>query len=554
MSSRRAFLSQLASTGASLPALGAFVEHLTSSTAAEPRLARPTPAQRAWQDLEIGMFVHFAPNTWQDREYDDRSTPLTAITPDIDTEQWADVATAMGARYIVFVAKHVGGFCMWQTETSDYSVRNTPWRGGRGDVMADLARSCRKRGLGLGVYLSPRDDHHGAGLSGKCETPEKQAVYNKTARQQLTELTTRYGRLVEIWFDGSSVIPVGDLLAAHAPGSMIFQGPHATIRWVGNELGFAPYPLWNAIDRGDALTGTATSLHGDTLGDTWIPVEVDVSMRRPNWFWSTTNESNLLSLDSLIEIYYRSVGRGAQLLLNMSPDRSGRIADRDASRAAEFGAAIARRFGTAVGRSSGIGSQVEIRLAEARAIDHVVIQEDLAFGERVRGYRIEGLTSEGWQRLGDGLSIGHKRIHPVGAHQVRALRLVVAASGARPHIRQFSAFAAGVDPPSTWNHSVDVWADDEVGKWKGEAFEVDITKRVDAPGEYRVRFVAEGGQAFRLGEIDLRVSGASRRELIRRVPGRSDIFIATIPRASQPAVLRGRITGASRGSVLVRSL
>ncbi len=122
--------------------------------------AIPSSDQIAWQDLEIGMFVHFAPNTWQDTEYDNLSTPVSEINPaKLDTDQWAQTAIDLGAKYIVFVAKHVGGFCMWQTETTDYGIRNTPWRGGRGDVLADVSASCRKHGLKLGVYVSPRDDH-----------------------------------------------------------------------------------------------------------------------------------------------------------------------------------------------------------------------------------------------------------------------------------------------------------------------------------------------------------------------------------------------------------
>ena len=167
--------------------------------------------------------------------------------------------------------------------------------------MADLARSCAKRGLKLGVYLSPRDDSLGAGQSGRCATPESQAVYDQLCRRQLTELLTRYGPMVEIWFDGSSIVPVGDILARHAGTAMIFQGPHATIRWVGNEDGFSPYPAWNSLPNADAKTGIATSMHGDPSGDTWMPNEVDVSIRRPNWFWHTDNEKNLLTTDQLIE-------------------------------------------------------------------------------------------------------------------------------------------------------------------------------------------------------------------------------------------------------------
>lgn len=173
-------------------------------------LARPSPQQQAWQDLELGMFVHFAPNTWQDVESDNLSTPLSKIDPaGLDTDQWAATALSMGARYIVFVAKHQGGFCMWQTQTTSYGIRNTSWRGGKGDVLSDVAVSCRKYGLKLGVYLCPRDDHFGAMTGGICKTAELQASYNLMYREQLTEVLSRYGELVEIWFDGSTGTPIG---------------------------------------------------------------------------------------------------------------------------------------------------------------------------------------------------------------------------------------------------------------------------------------------------------------------------------------------------------
>ena len=285
---RRHFIQSIIGASAALPfGHGAALALAGSASAPQRKLAVPTPDQTAWQDLEIGMFVHIAPNTWQDREYDDRSTPLSAINPaQLNTDQWAESALGLGARYIVFVAKHVGGFCMWQTETTDYGIRNTPWRNGKGDVMADLSQSCRKRGLKLGVYLSPQDENFGAATGGRCKTPELQRAYNALYRRQLTEVLTRYGEIVEIWFDGSLVVPVGDILKAHAPHAMIFQGPFATIRWVGNEDGFAPYPAWNAVAKSDAESGVSTAMHCDPNGSVWLPIESDVSILRPNWFWS----------------------------------------------------------------------------------------------------------------------------------------------------------------------------------------------------------------------------------------------------------------------------
>ena len=170
-----------------------------------------------------------------------------------------ETAVGLGARYVVLVAKHVGGFCLWQTDTTDYSIKGTPWKGGRGDVMADLSASCARRGIRLGVYLSPRDDSQGAGNAGRCPDADRQSAYDLLYRRQLTELLTRYGPIVELWLDGSSVVPTGDLVRRFAPAAMVFQGPQATIRWVGNEDGFAPYPAWNALSRADAATGIATS-------------------------------------------------------------------------------------------------------------------------------------------------------------------------------------------------------------------------------------------------------------------------------------------------------
>jgi len=444
MTDRREFVESLLAAGAALPVVG-------RGGAGTTTYNLPTANQLHWADLEIGMFVHFAPNTWQDREYDDRSTPLSAINPGIGTDQWAEVARDLGARYVVMVAKHVGGFCMWQTQTSSYGIKETPWKRGRGDVMADLSASCRRLGLGLGVYLSPRDDTFGAAKGGKCATPEKQAAYDAVYRRQLTELLTRYGDLVEIWFDGSIVVPVCDIVRAHAPHAAVFQGPCASIRWVGNEDGFAPYPCWNALPKRAAATGEATARDSDPDGDAWLPSEVDVSIRRPNWFWSTTDQSFLLTLDQLLEIYYRSVGRGAQLLLNIPPDRTGHIAAEDAARAKQFGAEIRRRFGRSVAETHGTGREIVLHLPSRRVVDHVVIEEDLRGGERVRGYRLWGRASGAWLPLGRGSAVGHKRIQPIASSELDAVRLEITESAAAPRIRRLAAYATHAMPPQAWD-------------------------------------------------------------------------------------------------------
>ncbi len=413
----------------------------------KPALARPTPEQAAWQDLEVGMFIHFAPNTWQNQEYDDLSTPLGQINPEkLDTDQWVAVARSMGARYIVFVAKHAGGFCTWQTDSTDYGIKNTPWRGGKGDVLGDLAASCRKAGVPLGVYLSPQDVKHGAAVGGKCKDAQSQEAYDKLYRRQLTEVLSRYGQLIEVWFDGSLVVEVGDILKTHAPKAMIFQGQYATIRWVGNEGGFAPYPAWNAVAsaKPPAQYGVYTAQDGAPDGDRWLPNEVDTVSVTPHfWFWNSKPERKPRTLDDLVSCYYRSVGHGAVLLLNETPDRSGLIPEAEARRAAEFGAEIQRRFGKAIAEMKGRGTIVELALPQPARIDHVVTMEEITEGERVRQYAIEALVDGSWKEVCRGTAIGHKKIDAFAPVETANLRLRVTKSAAEPVIRRLAAFRVG---------------------------------------------------------------------------------------------------------------
>ncbi len=544
---RRAFLASAAATAAafSLPKI-ALAQSL-------PR-AIPTADQLSWQDLEIGMFVHFAPNTWQDKEGDDLSTPLSAIHPDIDTDNWADCAVNLGARYIVFVAKHQGGFCMWQTQTTKYSIAHTPWKNGRGDVLADLSVSCRKRGLRLGVYLSPRDDYFGAGLGGMCKDPARQPAYNAMYREQLTEVLTRYGQMIEVWFDGSSVVPTSDLVRKYAPHAAIFQGPDATIRWVGNENGFAPYPLWDAESKADARSGVSTSMHGDPSGDAWIPVECDVSIRRPNWFWSTTNVRNLMTLDQLLEVYYRSVGRGAQLLLNIPANRRGHMPDEDFARAREFGDEIRRRFSKPIAETRGSGPRVELQLAQLAHVDHVILEEDCRYGQRVLSFRIEGLAANGWTALYTGSSIGHKRIVPVAPGEFHALRLNATESIGEAQIRRLAAFNTGVMPPATWDAPARVWAADSAGEWKDHRFEVDLTAKIKEATQYRVRFVPVNGKVAGVEGTELLLDGAPAPHLVRADPAAHDALILTMTAIGQKVILRGMIDGAEQGTILLQKM
>jgi alpha-L-fucosidase len=429
-------------------------------------LAVPTKAQAAWEDLELGMFIHLAPQTWQDHESDDLSTPLSSINPDkLDTDQWCEVAAKMGAKYIVFVAKHEGGFCWWPTDTTDFCVKNTPWRGGKGDVLADLAKSCEKFHIKLGFYLSPQDRKHDVGIGGKAKDPAKQADYEKLYRQQLTEVLTRYGDLCEIWFDGNLVFDVGDILAAHAKDAAIFQGPHATIRWVGNEDGIAPPQTCNTVKSGSKPWGHYTAKDSDLSGDRWLPCECDARIRA-TWFWQTKNEKTLKTVPMLMAMYEQSVGFGAGLLLNNTPDRSGLIPQADAKRSAEFGAEIARVYGRPLGQAKGKGRELVLKLDAPQVIDRVVIMEDITQGERIRRYETDALVNGAWQPLGSGELVGHKRIEACAPVMVEGIRLRVSESVGEPIIRSLEACSTGASaapkatyPPNNPAYKL-VWSDE----------------------------------------------------------------------------------------------
>jgi alpha-L-fucosidase len=407
-------------------------------------LPKPTPAQLAWHDCEIGMFLHFALNTWQDSEGDQLTTPLSQINPtQLDTDQWARTAKSMGAKYLVFVAKHVGGFCWWQTATTDYSVKNIPWRGGKGDVMADVSRSCKKYGLKLGVYLSPADRKHSVEVGGRATDPTKQAEYREMFRTQLTELLSRYGPIFEVWFDGSLIFDVSDILKKYAANSVVFQGPSASIRWVGNEEGIAPYPCWNGAKFDPKTWGTLTAADGNPDGDRWLPSEVDCRMR-DSWFWNSKNASTVKPVDQLMSMYEQSVGHGAVIILNNTPDTTGLIPAPDVARASEFGREIQRRYGLPIVYSQGHGPVVEAMPSSPATIDAAITMEDISEGERIREYVIEGLVDDKWVQLAAGTAIGHKKIDRFDPVRASKVRIRVLKSVGEPLIRRLAVYRTGL--------------------------------------------------------------------------------------------------------------
>ena len=304
---------------------------------------RPTAQQLAWQPLELGLFFHVGINTFFDAEWSEGTLPAAAFDPtELDADQWVRTARDVGAGYVVLTAKHHDGFCLWPTATTLYSVASSPWRGGRGDVVAEVAEACRRYGVGMGVYLSPWD------RNADCYADPE--AYDDFYCEQLTELCTGYGPLTEIWFDGAGSTGrsygwdrIMAVVREHQPDAMVFNMGAPTIRWVGNEDGLAADPVSYVVNRTEltAYDDAVASLGGEV----WLPPECDVSLRR-GWFWSEADGPK--TVEHLLAIWYRSVGMGANLLLNVPPDRRGLLDDADVARLREWRAELDRRFGSPV--------------------------------------------------------------------------------------------------------------------------------------------------------------------------------------------------------------
>ena len=431
--------------------------------AAEPApLVTPNAAQQAWHDMELGMFFHFdipiyKPG-WNWRSFADFPAPNLYQPTKLDTDQWMEAAQALGAKYAIFVAKHCSGFLQWQSDLYPYGVKQSSWRGGKGDVVGAFVESCRKHGIRPGLYASASAngflgvDNPGLVNRGKGGDPEAQARYVKICEQMMTELWTRYGDLFEIWFDGGAIpaakggpdlVPI---LTKHQPQAIVFQGPAGTpnlIRWVGNERGVAPYPCWSTANAGTSEGGTVEkTIGGNPDGTLWVPGECDVPVRNHDWFWAPGGEKKLYSVEQLMQMYGSSVGRNCNLLLNANPGPDGLVPEPDLRRYREFGQEIKRRFGAPLATASGAGASIDLTLTKPQAVSAVSIMEDIASGERIRAYEVEGLTAVGaWTKLCDGVSVGHKRIQTFPATEVAGLRLRITASAAEPKIRQFAVLA-----------------------------------------------------------------------------------------------------------------
>lgn len=464
-------------------------------------LAKPSAVQYKWHEQERIMFIHFGVATWLGKEYDDTGKfDLSRINPtELNTDDWCETAKLWGAKQIIFVAKHVGGFCWWQTNTTDYSVKNIPWKNGKGDLLADIAASCKKYGLNLGVYIYPGDVKYGAGIGsgGKTANPDLQEAYNKVFRQQLTEVLTHYGPMLEVWFDGNCIINIDDILEKHASQSVIFQSKKASIRWPGSESGMLAYPAWNSLSSKDLNSGISTQYNDDPNGDAWAPLEADAPLYNHNWFWNPTNEKKRKTVQNLIDMYYKSVGYGGVMLLNASPDTTGKITDGDKNTYRVFGQAIQQRFSDPLKQlANKKGSTFIISFDKPTPVNHVIIEEDYRYGHRIRNYTVEGKINNQWTVLVNGSSVGRKKIDPFATQKVTVIKLTINSFVNTPLIRLLKVYHVNNYTHNPAPTETNEWQ--ICGNWDTKTFKnnrdtiaLDLNKFITTPGQYEVKFLAD---------------------------------------------------------------
>ncbi|MCE5269032.1 MAG: alpha-L-fucosidase, partial [Planctomycetaceae bacterium] len=327
------------------------------------------------------------------------------------------------------------------------------WRDGRGDIVADYMASCRKSDIRPGVYctvsVNARYKVFEGGLVARSTGPKdpRQVEYSRIAEKMVTELWGNYGPFTYIWFDGGvlsrskggpDIVPILRRLQPHA---VTFGGPPdspaGNSRWAGNEDGQIAYPAWSTVAAWNDFGS------GDPTGKVWQPAECDAPLRNHDWFWRPGREAKLYSLAELVEMYYRSVGRGSNLILNANIDRDGLVPEADLKRLKELGDEIRRRFGHSIAETSGQGAVVELSLDRPTSIDHVILMEQISEGQRVREYVVEGLVGDHWTELCHGQSIGHKRIERFAPVEVSKVRVRSTKHIAEPLIRKLAVYKVG---------------------------------------------------------------------------------------------------------------
>jgi len=429
----------------------------------------PTPQQLEWQQMEFTAFLHFGINTFTGREWGDGTESPELFNPsELDAEQWVRALKDGGFKMAILTAKHHDGFCLWPTATTGYSVKNSPWKDGKGDVVRELRDACEKYGLKFGVYLSPWD------RNAPCygDSP----AYNKFFIEQLTELLSNYGEVHEVWFDGANgegpngkkqvydweaILKTIRTLQPKAVTAIMGDD----VRWVGNEGGLGRETEWSATvltpgsytHSGPSNKALGIIPKAKDLGSReliakaerlyWYPSEVDVSIR-PGWFYHAEQDERVRSLANLVNIYYQSVGCNSVLLLNIPPDRRGLIHEIDVQRIKELSDYLAKTFAdNQVIDGAGLwqartGESKEYDVKPGAMVNTFLIQEDIAQGQRVEDFLVEVYCNGAWQYAAEGTTIGYKRLLRFSDCQPQKIRVTIRGTRAEANISNVGLYYA----------------------------------------------------------------------------------------------------------------
>jgi alpha-L-fucosidase len=437
----------------------------------------PSRQQLAWHEMEFYLFAHFGPNTFTDKEWGEGTEPEDIFNPtNLDCRQWCRIAKAAGAKGIIITAKHHDGFCLWPSKYSTHTVRESKWKNGKGDVLKELSQACKEYGLKFGVYISPWDRNHP-----KYGTAE----YNDVFVNMMKEIFTNYGPIWELWWDGANGEgPNGKkqvydwdrfkkTVKAISPNTVIFSdvGPH--IRWCGNENGIVGETNWNLLDTAGFTPGAGappvdTLNRGNVNGKNWIPAECDVSIR-PGWFYHKEEAEKVKTSEQLFQIYLKSVGRGANLLLNVPPDRRGLISEkdsaalvgfkklRDASFENNFSLEAKKEFhykGIIYKRNEFGDNNREtfqnaldytragfwIKFDSVKKINCIVLKEFINKGQQIRKATLYLLRGTDVVKEMAMTTIGHKRIITFPAENLSAIRFIVNDAKNTPLISEIETY------------------------------------------------------------------------------------------------------------------
>jgi len=465
----------------------------------------PTPQQLSWQQMELTAFLHFGINTFTGREWGDGKEEPALFNPsELNAEQWVRTLKEAGFKMVLLTAKHHDGFCLWPTATTKHSVASSPWKNGQGDVVRELRKACDKYDMKFGVYLSPWD------RNAECygDSPR----YNDFFIRQLTELLTNYGEVHEVWFDGANGEgPNGKkqvydweafyktIQRLQPKAVMAIMGDD--VRWVGNEKGLGRETEWSATvltpgiyarsEENNKRLGVfskakdlgSRSMLAEATELFWYPSEVDVSIR-PGWFYHAEEDTKVKSLKHLSDIYFQSVGYNSVLLLNIPPDRRGLIHEADVKRLKDFAAYRKRVFAdnrVVKGRkewNAVSGSEKIYSLKPESEINVVMLQEDIAKGQRVESFAVEVLTEQGWQEVGQSTTVGYKRLLRFPAVKASQLKVKINECRLTAHISQVGAFYA---TPLLEDNQTESWNNLPRKEWKQVAaspLTIDLGKMV----------------------------------------------------------------------------